>query len=63
MDLYLVVAHLKNLEGVNFIHSEKLMARGFHKVINLFYDKLNDKYNNIAEVKAINITVLDVDER
>ncbi|MES4264969.1 hypothetical protein AADL94_05530 [Escherichia coli] len=63
MDLYLVVAHLKNIEGVNFIHSEKIMAKGLHKVINLFIDKLNDKYNNIAEIKAINITFLDADER
>lgn len=63
MDLYLVVAHLKNIEGVNFLHSEKLMAKGLHKAINLFIAKLNEQYNNIAEIKTINITLLDVDER
>lgn len=62
MDLYLVVAHLKNIEDVNFIHSEKIMAEELHKVINLFFDKLNDKYNNIAEIKSINITFIDADE-
>lgn len=62
MDLYLVVAHLKNLEGVNFLHSEKLIAKGLHNAINLFIDKLNEQYNNIAEIRHINITILDVDE-